>query len=235
VQVGASLEQVRGEAMAEHVGIDTFFNPGTAGRLDTGVIGRLVIHGVISAVPGIAGKQPDRLFAQTSPVSPQFLEQDRAEHDVAVLVTLAVLNVHDHASAIDVADLQARELGAAHAGAVKGHQNGAIERSRRSIDELCDFFLTENGGQAIALLGIRSVGNAPGPLERLDVEEAQGAEMVGHRTGSQFVHPEELGLVLADVLRSQAIGRAVEVLGEALNEANVTLCGSLRVMTTLSF
>jgi hypothetical protein len=37
------------------------------------------------------------------------------------------------------------------------------------------------------------------------------------------VHGEELGLVLADVLRSQAIRRAVEVLGEALDEANVTL------------
>jgi len=97
-------------------------------------------------------------------VSTQFLEQDRAEHDVAVLVTLAILNVHDHASAIDVADLQARELGAAHAGAVEGHQNGAIEGSRRSIDELGYFFLAEDSGQAIALLGIRSVGNAPGLL-----------------------------------------------------------------------
>jgi len=47
------------------------------------------------------------------------------------------------------------------------------------------------------------------------------------------VHGEELGLVLADVLPSQAIGRAVEVLSEALDEANVTLSGSLRVMTTL--
>jgi hypothetical protein len=110
-----------------------------------------------------------------------------------------------------------------------------IEGSRRSIDELCYFFLTENGGQAMALLGIGSLGNAPGPLERLDVEEAQGAEMVGYRTGSQFVQGEELRLVLADVLRSQAIGRAVEVLGEPLNEANVTSCGSLRVMTSLSF
>jgi hypothetical protein len=34
---------------------------------------------------------------------------------------------------------------------------------------------------------------------------------------------EELGLILADVLRVQAIGRAVEVLGEALDEANVTV------------
>src|ERR1700687_5975715 len=166
-------------------------------------------------------------------MSAQFLEQDGAEHNVAVLPAFAVLNVHDHASAVDIADLQARELGAAHAGAVEGHQNGAIEGSRRSLDELCYFFLTENGGQAIALLGRGSVGNAPGPLERLDVEEAQGAEMVGHRTGSQFVHGEELGMVLADVLRSQPIGRAVEVLGEPLDQANVTRCGSLRVMPWL--
>ena len=80
------------------------------------------------------------------------------------------------------------QLGAAHAGAIEGHQHGAIEGSRCGLDELCDFFLTEDGGQAIALLRIGSVGNAPGPLERLDVEEAQGAEMVGHRTGSQFPH-----------------------------------------------
>ena len=92
-------------------------------------------------------------------------------------------------------------------GTVEGHQNGAIERSRCGIDELCELFLAENSGQAIALLGIGSSGDAPRPLERLDVEEAEGAEMIGHRTGSQFVHGEELGLVLADVLRSRAIGR----------------------------
>jgi hypothetical protein len=49
------------------------------------------------------------------------------------------------------------------------------------------------------------------------------------------VQAEELRLVLADVLRSQAIGRAVEVLSKALDEANVTPRGSLRVMTTLEF
>ncbi len=70
--------------------------------------------------------------------------------------------MHDHASAVDVADLQAREFSAAHAGAVEGHQNGAIEGSGGSIDELCYFFLTEDGRQAIALPGIGNVGNAPG-------------------------------------------------------------------------
>ena len=45
MQVGASLEQVGGKAMAEHVGIDTFLNPGAAGGLDAGVVGRLVSMG----------------------------------------------------------------------------------------------------------------------------------------------------------------------------------------------
>ena len=56
MQVGASFEQVGGEAMAEHVGIDTFLNPGAAGGFDAGVVGGLVIHGVITAVPAVAGK-----------------------------------------------------------------------------------------------------------------------------------------------------------------------------------
>jgi hypothetical protein len=94
-------------------------------------------------------------------MSAQFLEQDGAQHDVAVLLAFAVLNVHDHALAIDIADLQARELGAAHTGAVEGHQNSAIEGSRRGIDELCYFFLTENGGQAIALSLTRATASTP--------------------------------------------------------------------------
>jgi len=35
--------------------------------------------------------------------------------------------------------------------------------------------------------------------------------------------------------QGQAIGGTVEVLSKALDQADVTLCGSLRVMTTLDF
>ena len=56
MQVGAGFEQVGGEAVAQHVGIDTFLNPGAAGGLDASEVGRLVIHGVITAVPAVAGK-----------------------------------------------------------------------------------------------------------------------------------------------------------------------------------
>jgi len=59
--------------------------------------------------------------------------------------------------------------------------------------------------------------------------------MVGHRTGRQLLHGEELGLILPNVLPTQAVRRTMEVLCESFDEADVVLCGSLRVMTTLEF
>jgi hypothetical protein len=51
----------------------------------------------------------------------------------------------------------------------------------------------------------------------------------------QLLHGEELGLVLPNVLSTEAVRRTVEVLREFFDEADVVLCGSLRVMTTLEF
>jgi hypothetical protein len=48
------------------------------------------------------------------------------------------------------------------------------------LDELCYLFLAENGGQAVRLLGIRRVGNAPPSFKRLNVEKPQGTQVVGH-------------------------------------------------------
>jgi hypothetical protein len=165
----------------------------------------------------------------------QFFEQDGAEHHVAVLATLAALDVKNHALAVHVTDLQASQLRVANAGGIERHEHGAIKGSGSGVDELRDFFLTENGGQTVAFLGIGSVGNAPRLLQGLDVEKAQRAQMVCHRTGRQLLHDEELGLILPNVLPAQAVRRSVEVLCESFDEADVALSGSLRVMTTLEF
>ena len=59
--------------------------------------------------------------------------------------------------------------------------------------------------------------------------------MVRHGTRRQLPLGEQVGLVLANVLPPQAIGRALEMSGESFDLANVVACGSLRVMTTLEF
>ena len=225
-----------GEAVPQHVGIHLLLNPGTAGGILAGVGRGLGVHGPIAAVPAIAGKQPDtRSSAQPPPVRAQFVEQDRAEHHVAILAALAALDVDHHALAVHVADLQASQLRVANTGRIESHEHGTIKSSGSGVDELPYFFLTENGGQAVALLRIGSVGNAPRLLQRLDVEKPQGAQMVGHRTGRQLLYREELGLILPNVLPAQTVRRAVEVFCESFDEADVVLCGSLRVMTTLEF
>ena len=67
------------------------------------------------------GEEPDSGFSpQAVPVSAEFREQLGAEHDVAVLASLATLDVYDHALGIDVADFQVGEFGAAGPGSVEG-------------------------------------------------------------------------------------------------------------------
>ena len=55
-QVGARFEQVGGEAVAQHVGIDLFLDPGAPCRFPAGVARCLGIDGLIPAVPAVAGK-----------------------------------------------------------------------------------------------------------------------------------------------------------------------------------
>src|SRR6266705_3968949 len=203
VQVGARFQQVRSKAVTQHVGIDLLLNPGAAGRMLAGVARGFGIHGLIAGVPAITGKQPDTgFFAQASPVCAEFVEQNGTEHHVAVLATLAALDVNYQPPAIDVADLEARQLCVADAGGVESHEDGAIKGSRSGVDELRYFFLAENRGQAVRLLRVGSVSDAPRPLERLNVEKTQGAEMVGHRTGRQPPFCEEVSLILPNVLRA---------------------------------
>jgi len=57
------------------------------------------------------------------------IEEFRAEHDVAVLATLAAENVDHHAFGVDVADLEPGQLGPPEACGIERHQNGAMQRS----------------------------------------------------------------------------------------------------------
>jgi hypothetical protein len=105
------------------VGINLLLNTGATRSVLTGVARGLGIDGLIAAVPAVAGKQPGAgLFAQMSPVGAEFVEQDRTEHHVAVLATLAALYVNHHPLAIDVGNLQVSQLSAANSAAVERHQ-----------------------------------------------------------------------------------------------------------------
>ena len=58
----------------------------------------------------LAGREQIVTRLEPSPVDTQVLEQGRAQGQVAVLVSLAIDHMDDHALAVDVGDLQPREL-----------------------------------------------------------------------------------------------------------------------------
>jgi len=44
-----------------------------------------------------------------------------------------------------------------------------------------------------------------------------------------------MGLILPDVLGTELVGRLVEILRELAHDADVSCCGTMRVITTLEF
>jgi hypothetical protein len=103
------------------------------------------------------------------------------------------------------------------------------------VDEVRHFFRAQVAGQGAGLLRIRGRGYAPGFLDRLRVEEPQSRRSLRHGGGGQLSLAEQIRLVLANVLRSELIRRAVKVPRKILNRLDVAVDSSLSVITTLEF
>src|ERR1700679_3339923 len=175
-QVGAGFKKMCGEAMTQSVRMDApmlkarTFSSDLAGSPED-----LGGDGITCGVPAVTGKQPLlRLAPETSPVHAKFLEQLRAEHDIAVLAALALSDMDHHPLAVDVTDLQVSRFCAACAGGIHRHQQDAMKRRVRGLNQSRDFFLTENPRKVTHLLRIGRLGDAPVALQHVDVEEAQG-------------------------------------------------------------
>src|SRR5271157_6457049 len=100
-------------------------------------------------------------------------QQDGTEHDISVLTAFPAPDVDDHASAVDVGELQASQLGSPRPGAVERHQYHAMKSGLGRVDEEGNFFWAQYAGQVSRLLGIRWLGHAPCLLNGLDEEEPQ--------------------------------------------------------------
>ena len=79
--------------------------------------------------------------------------------------------MYHHALPVDVADFQVRHLRVPSASGVEGHEQDALARSARRVEELRDFFPAKNCGQPMGLSRIGSVGDTPTFFERLNVKE----------------------------------------------------------------
>ena len=164
-----------------------------------------------------AGEQPGALRARAPPVVAQGLQKPGREHDVAVLGPLAEVDAQRgiHALAVDVLRAQADGLRDAQPGRVAGRQDRLVREGPDAGRQLRDFLRAGNHGQLLRLPGRRQDGlDVPVSFQRDAIEKPQGGDGDGDRAGGQLLPGGEEHLVVADPLRAEPVGRAVEVAGE---------------------
>ena len=129
--VGAALQQVGGEAVPQRVGRDRLADPRSPPRQPTGRLQRADAH----VLAGLLARKQPRARPGPLPIGAQDLQQPRRQHRVAILATLAVLDVDQHPFAVDRAELQAHDLADAQARRVSGRQRNTIAQSCNRLQE----------------------------------------------------------------------------------------------------
>ena len=157
------------------------------------------------------------------PVLPKDVEQPRAEHHVAVLRPLAVVDVDEHPFAVDVGGLQRAGLGDPQPGAVRGHQDRAVLERGNLAEESFHLLASQDIRQGLRLLRPRNVGDHLRPAQRRPVEELDRGDVhvVGRRAELPLVH--EVQQELADLWLTELRWRPAVVRDEVLRAAEVLL------------
>ena len=229
--VGAGLEQMAGERVAQRVGGQAL---GNAGQAQGSLAG--LCDGVAAdmAVGTLSREEPVSGGPGAPPVVAEDREQAGREHDVAVLGALALLDADDHARAVDGGRAQADGFGDAQAGRVAGGQDGAMGAVLDAGEEAPDFLGTGDDRQLLRLLGGGDgLLDVPVLFQGDAIEEAQGGSRAGDRAWGELPPGREEHLVGPDLLRAQLLGRAAEMAGEPGHLADVGRLGVRRQVPDL--
>jgi hypothetical protein len=105
----------------------------------------------------------------------QDLQELWREHDVAVLLALALADAQNHAFAVDVLGAKGDNLGDAQAAGIDGREQGPVLESADGREELSNFGLAEDDGQPFGLLLTGEAVEVPVTPQGDAVEEDQGA------------------------------------------------------------
>src|SRR5215204_3791265 len=96
-----------GEAVPQGMRMNIIAESSACGGFPAGLPHYFAADWTLARMPAITGKQPRFwLSPETTPVLAQGVKQFRAQHDIAILASLATSNVNHHSLAVDIADLQ---------------------------------------------------------------------------------------------------------------------------------
>ena len=226
--VGAVLEQVRGEAVPQRVRADVLAQPGRdRGRLDDPA----ELAGGDGPCRVLAGEQPasrphDALLPPFLPPGPEQPQQVGREQGMATAAALAALDLDEHALAVDIADLERGHLSHAQAGAVGDRERGPMLEAGRRRQQARDLVKAEHDREFARVAQADQLAGQVRPVGRGAEEEAKRGHGAVH---GRRIHAA-LGLLdlePTDVLGRRRAGRAGEKCGEAGDGAEVVLAGLL--------
>ena len=106
----------------------------------------LVGDGMVRAFGLQAGEHPTVAPRQGAVVSTQLLEQLETERNFTGLVAFAMRDANRHALFVDVLGAELAEFGAAHAGVIQSHQDGAVAEIGGGVDEAPDLVSAKHDG-----------------------------------------------------------------------------------------
>ena len=170
-----------------------------------------------------------------APVLSQSLQKLGSQQNIAIAAALALMDMNDHAFAVDVGDLQVTQLGSSQPGCIQRHQHRAMHQVPSRINQPRDFFRTEYSRQLPGALGKRNLIEQIGAPKGLDEEKPQSRTSALDSTRRQLPIAKQMHLVLANMAGTKALWRAVEVLRKILHRVDVATGSAWGVVATLEF
>src|ERR1019366_1289537 len=129
----------------------------------------------------------------------------------AVLAAFAVLDMHHHAGGVDIGEFEGRALGASHASAIEGHEDGAIERRGRGVDQAGDLLRTPDDREVNFLLRVGHFLAGPGAFQYLAKEKTQRTDDLIDRVIRESPVTEKMSRVFTEMLRAELVRGTVEI------------------------
>jgi|SRR6516164_550681 hypothetical protein len=209
--IGALFQQVNGKGVAHGMWCDRLSNAAAVTSSPTRLLNRARADVPVGLIPG---KEPS-LGSLDAPPLAKNLKQFGGEHDIAIFLSLALLDANDHPLAINVTGLESHGLGQTQARGIAGGQDGAVFAIGEAAEKLQDFLGTENDGQFLGHLGSgNDFVHVPLAAQRYFVKETQSGYGDNAGSGSHLFFLGEMDLVSTDLLLSQDIGRLAKVASE---------------------
>ncbi len=221
-QVRAVLEQVARKCVSERVRRDRFGEPAAFGSQ---------FAGIPDAIPrdvrtrDHARKHPRGGSCRAVPIT-QDHQELIGEHDVAILLSLALYHTDSHALTVDVGGPERDRFRDAQSRRVANGEDRARLATGHAAQELPYLFGTQDDWQCLGRLWHRQdFLHVPGSLQRHGVQEAQRRGRDADRARCELLLVCQIDLVGSDVDRTEPFRRSPEVAGKERDLPEVRVLG----------